>query len=52
MLVKSFLFNLAPTEPLVYIASAMLLLAVALVAALVPALRASRVDPIETLRQD
>jgi predicted permease len=50
MLVKSFLFNVAPTEPLVYIAIAVLLIAVALVAALVPALRASRVDPIVALR--
>jgi predicted permease len=50
MIVKSFLFNVAPTEPLVYIAIAVLLSAVALVAALVPALRASRVDPIVALR--
>jgi len=50
MIVKSFLFNVAPTEPLVYIAIAVLLIAVALVAALVPALRASRVDPIVALR--
>jgi ABC-type antimicrobial peptide transport system permease subunit len=49
-IVKSFLFNVAPTEPLVYIAIAVLLIAVALVAALVPALRASRVDPIVALR--
>jgi ABC-type antimicrobial peptide transport system permease subunit len=50
MIVKSFLFNVAPTEPVVYIAIAVLLIAVALVAALVPALRASRVDPIVALR--
>jgi ABC-type antimicrobial peptide transport system permease subunit len=50
MVVKSFLFGVAPTEPLVYIAIAVLLIAVALVAALVPALRASRVDPIVALR--
>jgi len=50
MIVKSFLFNVAPTEPLVYVAIAVLLIAVALVAALVPALRASRVDPIVALR--
>jgi len=49
-IVKSFLFNVAPTEPLVYIAIAVLLIAVALVAALVPALRGSRVDPIVALR--
>jgi ABC-type lipoprotein release transport system permease subunit len=40
----------APREPLVYIAIAVLLIVVALVAALVPALRASRVDPIVALR--
>jgi ABC-type antimicrobial peptide transport system permease subunit len=50
MIVKSFLFGVAPTEPLVYIVIAVLLSAVALVAALVPALRASRVDPIVALR--
>jgi predicted permease len=50
MIVKSFLFNVGPTEPIVYIAIAVLLIAVALVAALVPALRASRVDPIVALR--
>lgn len=49
-IVKSSLFNVTPTEPLVYIAIAVLLIAVALVAALVPALRASRVDPIVALR--
>jgi putative ABC transport system permease protein len=42
--------RVAPTEPLIYIAIAVLLIAVALVAALVPALRASRVDPIVALR--
>jgi putative ABC transport system permease protein len=50
MIVKSFLFNVAPTDPLVYIGIAVLLITVALVAALVPALRASRVDPIVALR--
>jgi ABC-type lipoprotein release transport system permease subunit len=50
MIVESFLFGVAPTEPLVYIAIAVFLMAVALVAALVPALRASRVDPIVALR--
>ena len=49
-IVKSFLFNVAPTEPIVYVAIAVLLIAVALVAALVPAVRASRVDPIVALR--
>jgi ABC-type antimicrobial peptide transport system permease subunit len=49
-IVESFLFGVAPREPLVYIAIAVLLIVVALVAALVPALRASRVDPIVALR--
>ena len=51
-IVKSFLFDVAPTEPLVYVAISALLLAVALIAALVPALRASRVDPIVALRAE
>lgn len=50
--VESFLFQVKGADPIVYAAIAALLGAVALVAALVPALRASRVDPIVALRAE
>jgi putative ABC transport system permease protein len=49
-LVKSFLFNVSATNPLIYAASALLMLLMALVASALPAVRAARVDPILTLR--
>jgi ABC-type antimicrobial peptide transport system permease subunit len=51
-LVKAFLFGLQPGEPAVFAAAALLLAVVALGAGLVPALRASRVDPVAALRED
>jgi predicted permease len=51
-LVKSFLFGLQPAEPAVFAGAALLLALVALGAGLVPALRASRVDPVAALRED
>lgn len=41
-----------PTDPLIFAPALTLLLVVGAIAAAVPALRASRVDPISTLRQD
>ena len=49
-LLGSLLFNIAPTDPLTYGGAAMLLLLVALVAALIPARAAARVDPLRTIR--
>jgi ABC-type lipoprotein release transport system permease subunit len=49
---QSFVVGLEPTEPLVYAGVASFLALVALGAALVPALRAARVDPIVALRQE
>ena len=43
-------FGIAPTEPAVYLATSGLLLAVALLAVLIPVLRAVRVDPLVALR--
>jgi predicted permease len=46
-----FLFEVDPTDPATYAAIAVLLVSVAVLACLLPARRASRVDPAEALRQ-
>ncbi len=48
----SLLFQVQSTETLVYIGVAVMLLAAGLAATLIPALRASRVDPLVTLRAE
>ncbi|HMF93780.1 MAG TPA: ABC transporter permease [Vicinamibacterales bacterium] len=45
------LFGVSATEPMIYVAVALLLAAVALVAVLVPSSRATRVDPLVVLRE-
>jgi ABC-type antimicrobial peptide transport system permease subunit len=50
-LFTSFLFGTTPTDPLVYAGALLLLGTVGLAAALVPAIRAARVDPLRTLRE-
>jgi len=49
---ESLLFGLSPTDVTTFTIAAALLAAVALLASAVPALRASRVDPMLALRQD
>jgi predicted permease len=49
-LVAAMLFGLSPTDPLTYGGSAVILTAIALLAALLPARRASRVDPMVAFR--
>ena len=51
-LVRSFVFGVAPDDPTVLTLSAILLGVIAIAAALVPALRAARLDPTEALRQE
>jgi predicted permease len=46
------LYDVPPNDPVVLAAVSLLLLAAAVVAAFVPALRASRVDPLTTIRAD
>jgi predicted permease len=50
--VKPLLYDTSPHDPLVLGGVALVLLAVAVVASLVPALRAKRVDPMEALRAE
>ena len=49
---QSMLFDMQGTDPLVMVASVATLTLVALVAALVPAFRASRIDPMQALRYE
>ncbi len=49
---SAFLFEVSPRDPLTYLSVAVLLAVVAFVATLVPALRATRVDPMVALRVD
>ena len=49
---QSRLVNLPATDPVTFIGVSVLLIAIALVACYIPARRASRVDPIVTLRAE
>ena len=49
---SSMLFGLSPRDPVTMIASAVVLIAVATLAAFIPAWRASRVDPMTALRYE
>ncbi len=51
-LVKSMLYGLTATDPTSFAAAALLLITIALLAAWIPALRASRVEPMEALRHE
>jgi len=46
------LFSVTPTDPVTFVTVSLVLTAIALVATLVPALRATRVDPVVALREE
>ncbi len=48
----SLLYEVQPTEPVTYVAAALLLAGVALAASWLPAYRAARVDPVQALRTE
>ena len=48
--IRSFLFDVAATDPTTYVGIVLFMLAVALLASLFPARRAARIDPLESLR--
>jgi ABC-type antimicrobial peptide transport system permease subunit len=49
---ESFLFEITPTDPLTYAAAVACLLLTSLAASLIPALRATRIDPLTVLRHE
>ena len=49
-LLKSLLFDVSPTDPLVLAATSAVLILIAVAASLVPTRRASRIDPVEAMR--
>jgi ABC-type transport system, involved in lipoprotein release, permease component len=51
-LLTSMLFRVQPNDPFVYLAVAVLLGIVALIATYLPARRASKIDPLAAIRQE
>lgn len=49
-IVSSFLFEVSATDPLIYAVSALLMIAIAIGASAIPAIRAASADPLEALR--
>jgi predicted permease len=51
-LLRTMLFGLKPDDPIAMISAALLLMVVSLIAAFIPALRASRLEPMQALRRE
>ncbi len=50
-MVRSFLFNVSATDPLVYMAAALTMMFLAVAASALPAMRAASADPVDALRE-
>jgi predicted permease len=51
-LIRGFLFQISAVDPITFVGGAIFLLAVATAASTIPALRATRIDPAQLLRQE
>ena len=51
-LLSSYLFEASPADPIALVTAGMLMLLIAAIAVSLPALRATRVDPLSALRHD
>jgi ABC-type antimicrobial peptide transport system permease subunit len=49
-LVSSFLFEVSATDPVIYLVGVVIMMALALVASMLPAVRAASAEPIDALR--
>ena len=49
-LLRSYLFNVSPTDPWIYMGSVVLMIGIAFLASAIPAIRAASADPIKALR--
>jgi putative ABC transport system permease protein len=50
--IQGFLFQISAVDPITFVGGGIFVLAIAIVASLIPALRATRIDPAQLLRQE